>query len=100
MEKNEAIAKTKDMGELKLTDLKFAPNPNNGQFKLSFGAENESLTQVRIVDVTGQVVFETELKSDAKQYNQDIDISNNPKGLYILQIMQDGNVMTKKMLVQ
>ncbi|MGB0931439.1 MAG: PDZ domain-containing protein [Chitinophagales bacterium] len=91
---------TEKMSNLNLQDLTFSPNPNRGQFSLSFDMPERGNTLVRIADTAGKVVFEENLGDFEGAYNQKIDISENYKGLYFLQVIQDDKVMTKKIVVQ
>lgn len=89
-----------EMPSLNLQELTFSPNPNRGQFSLSFDIPERGNTLVRITDTTGKVAFEEKLENFEGQYNQKIDISENYKGLYYLQVIQGDKVMTKKIVVQ
>ncbi len=85
---------------LNIQELSFAPNPNRGQFNLSFDVPQAGNTSVRIIDTAGKVVFEENLQNFEGRYNQKIDISDNYKGLYFVQIIQNNKIMTKKIVVQ
>lgn len=91
---------TEKMSNLNLQALTFSPNPNRGQFSLSFDMPERGNTLVRIADTAGKVVFEENLGDFEGTYHQKIDISENYKGLYFLQVVQGDKVMTKKIVVQ
>lgn len=67
------------------------PNPANNVINVA-NAEN---AQVSVFDVNGRVMFNTESASA----NQTIDATNFANGLYIVRIVENGNVMTKKINV-
>ncbi len=89
-----------EISNLNLHALTFAPNPNQGQFNLSFDIPERGNTLVRITDTAGKAVFEESLNDFEGQYSQKIDISDNYKGLYFLQVIQGDKAMTKKIVVQ
>ncbi len=83
-----------------LSNVSFFPNPSNGQFKLRFSSKAESLVKVRISDLSGRTVFEEELNNFSGDYERQIDISGNAKGIYLMQISQNDKVMNKKVIIQ
>lgn len=96
----QASNKQAGMSTLNIQELSFSPNPNRGQFSLSFDVPQAGNTSVRILDTAGKVVFEENLQNFEGRYNQRIDISDKYKGLYFVQIIQDNKIMTKKIVVQ
>jgi len=85
---------------LTVNDLSFYPNPSDGKFEVNFNLSNKGNTTVRIVDLAGKMVFQEELGNFSGNYTKQIDISDKGKGVYLLQIVQDEKMMTKKILVQ
>ena len=86
--------------ETSITDLKFSPNPNAGQFNLSFNLPNKGRTAVKIFDLQGKLVFEDNLGKFSGQYQQQIDISKAGPGTYILNIIQGQEKLVEKIIVQ
>ncbi len=71
------------------------PNPNNGKFKVNSNTTN--LINVEVFNLLGKKIL---TKVNVKQASDEIDISNIPKGVYIVQI-QDGNIIhTEKIVIQ
>ncbi len=66
--------------ELQLPNVKIAPNPSSGVFDIQFGYSEERT--VRVVDVLGRVT--TNQKVTGKSTS--INLSNESKGFYLLQI--------------
>jgi len=58
------------------------PNPSNGLFKLSGSSQFESL---RITDITGKTIYTATIFD--LQSERQIDLSNQPKGIYFLKIV-------------
>lgn len=67
------------------------PNPANNVINVA-NAEN---AQVSVFDVNGRMMFNTE----SAAANQTIDATNFANGLYIVRIVENGNVTTKKVNV-
>ncbi|AMA49198.1 T9SS type A sorting domain-containing protein [Flavobacterium covae] len=72
------------------------PNPSNGVFRLNVNI-NEPL-KMAIYDVSGKLVFEKSFKSLTS--NDEINISDNPKGVYLLDIKSDQYTIRKKILIK
>lgn len=68
--------------------LKIYPNPTNGEFTIAY----EGLDHIRIVNPLGQLVYDTDV--DTNQLH--IDLSGMIKGVYIVQIEANNNLVIKK----
>ncbi len=97
---NESIAKTTVDKKLAVERLSFFPNPSKGVFELSFTLPESGTMTVRIVDAAGKEVFKETKLLFSGQYNKQLDISNNTKGIYFVQIIQNNKVLNKKIVVQ
>lgn len=95
----EAMAAEK-ANPLAVDALKFFPNPSNGQFEVSFNLPERGDAVVRVLDIAGKEVFRNNLAAFSGNYREQIDISDNTKGVYFLQISQNGKVLNKKIMVQ
>ncbi len=91
---------TNKKNKLSVANLNFAPNPSQGKFKLQFNLADRGNTSIRIVDINGKTVYQDELPNFKGNYNQEIDISDNAKGIYFLQIVQGDKVLNKKIVLQ
>jgi len=85
---------------LKAENLLFSPNPSSGKFHLSFELPEKGKTAVKIFDVTNKEIYSESLGKFSGRYERQIDVSENPKGIYFLQITQDGKILNKKIVVQ
>lgn len=90
----------KSKEELKVEEIHYYPNPNNGRFDLRFTLKNKGTTVVRIMDSKGNEVFVDTVEKLSGEYSRQIDISPFGPGLYFLQVAQNGRYHTKKLLVQ
>ncbi|MFK7032595.1 T9SS type A sorting domain-containing protein [Flavobacterium oreochromis] len=74
------------------------PNPSNGIFKLNVNININEPLKMAIYDITGKVVFEKTFNS-LTPYDE-INISDNPKGIYLLDIKSDQYTIRKKILIK
>lgn len=76
------------------------PNPNNGQFTLEFSSNDKGTLQVYIFDITGRVVKSDILQNFDGKYNVPYDLTNEPKGAYLLQLKIGDKMTSKKIIIQ
>ena len=80
--------------------ISIAPNPNNGQFSLSFNAPRLADVNVVLTDLTGRVVY-TEMISNANgRLNREMDFSALSKGTYFVTLQYEGNSYSSRMVLQ
>lgn len=73
--------------------LRVYPNPSNGIF---FIDNTQTITRLEVFDAVGNKIADLkETKASTK-----IDLSQQPKGLYIVRLQAGGNLFTKKILVE
>ncbi len=73
-------------------NIKLFPNPNNGVFNLITSEQ----INVTIYNVLGANIFTKALKSG----NHTLSLETQPKGMYFVNIQQNGSVVTYKMIVK
>ena len=76
------------------------PNPNNGQFSINLLEENNDLKilEINIYDHLGREI--TALQKTFESYEVSVNIQNTDRGLYMLRILTNKGIVTKKILVQ
>ncbi|MDH7462073.1 S8 family serine peptidase [Chitinophagaceae bacterium 26-R-25] len=75
------------------------PNPNNGNFNLSFVATQTGDMRVVIFNYIGQKVFEQTYNNVSGNYIQQINGGLLASGVYVVRIEQGGKLYAKKMIV-
>jgi len=85
---------------LNVNSLQLAPNPNNGQFNLSFSLKDSGNTDISIVDLTGREIYGANLPNFSGEFNQKIDISDKARGEYLLKITQNGKSATASIILE
>jgi hypothetical protein len=87
--------------KLEARKIKIFPNPNQGSFRLNFQLQKQGNTNIKIFDQSGKIIYSEQLKNFQGSYNNEITLKSNPaKGVYFLQIIQNGQSITKKILVE
>jgi len=86
--------------KLAIDQMKFFPNPSNGKFTLNFNLAAKGNTEVSILNLEGKTVYSEELKDFTGNYNKEIDISANPKGVYFIKIKQGAHAQLKKIVLE
>lgn len=82
-------------------DLTVFPNPNNGNFRISFNLENGEQLTARLVDVTGKQIWAQQLNGNSGYNYVDVADLNLASGMYLLETTDaNGTVATQKVLVK
>ena len=84
---------------LKVDDLNYFPNPNEGRFTLQFQAAKKP-TSVQVLSLDGRSVYEEELSDVSGTYNNQIDLSAQKRGIYLLKIQQGSKSMNRKLVLE
>jgi hypothetical protein len=71
------------------------PNPSNGKFTIR---SNNAISEVEIYNITGERVF-TDFNF-SNRGSKSVDLSNFPKGIYLMKIYIGTKITTKKIVVQ
>ncbi len=82
------IAET-GINELTNPNINFYPNPSNGMININ---TNEAIENINITDVNGKLVHH-------QTNNSPIDLSQNPNGIYFVNITTEKGVINKKVML-
>lgn len=91
-----------DMGVKNIDPVGFIglhPNPNNGIFTLSGKALTNERIMLEVINITGQVVFTDAVIPSNKQVHKQMNISNLPQGVYLLQMKTANGMSTARFTV-
>ena len=89
-----------DAAKPNLNDVNFYPNPNDGNFELRFTAPEKKETSIYIHDLSGKKVYQKDLGVFSGSFKDNIDISQNPKGIYLMQVKHGDKILNKKIVVR
>lgn len=90
---------TATVNNFELNNFKLYPNPNNGNFTLSFNTGSNQDINVSVFDIRGRKVIET-IYQNTGEINQNINLQDVQPGVYML-VIKDGHItQTRKVIVQ
>lgn len=72
-------------------NLFFYPNPSAGVLKIS----NKAGYVLQITDVNGKIIYEKPISG----FNETIDLTNQPSGIYFLRAISPNKVQTEKLII-
>ncbi|SDI40595.1 S8 family serine peptidase [Winogradskyella thalassocola] len=78
------------------------PNPNNGEFTISFDSNlnNNSDVKVDIYDISGRLVYKNSFVNDSVRFNKTINLSGVASGVYIANISKGNNITSQKIIIE
>ncbi len=79
--------------------LRIFPNPTSGEVNISFFNEQPEPVTITLISVQGNTLFSETNKSGTGRYTKSIDISNYPKGIYLLQIRTEKCLTLQKLII-
>ncbi len=82
------------------TELNIYPNPNNGTFTLNIADENHGEVQIIILDITGNEIYSKKITNSGMGMHEKISLGSHKKGIYLLMVRSDKNMVTKKFIVK
>lgn len=75
------------------------PNPSNTVVNIVYEGNAAPLT-VTVTNLDGKALYNQTVSQFDGQYNQQIDVSDFPAGLYLISFVQDDGITTKQLVVQ
>jgi hypothetical protein len=80
--------------------LSMYPNPANNKVSVVYNSEKDASVAIRIIDVTGRVVFSGNYLAPKGLNTYDVDVNNFENGLYIVAVENSGDFLIEKLLIQ
>jgi len=93
---NRISAGDTELGE----NLNIYPNPTRGLFNISFIAEKVDNFEITIVDAFGKLVSQEDKQDFIGEYTKQVDLSDSPRGIYMLQIRTQNSFVSKRIVLQ
>ncbi|MBI5538844.1 MAG: T9SS type A sorting domain-containing protein [Bacteroidia bacterium] len=91
----------KSYNNLLLNDLSVFPNPaSNGKFEINYSSNYFDDITIRIISIEGKDIFKSQLTKNTEFIKIPVDIGNNNKGYYIVELISGQNVCRKSILIQ
>lgn len=88
------------VNNLQIEQLNVFPNPTNGLFELRFNLPEEGPTSIRVFNSIGVEVYRNQLGRFSGDFRDRVDIGNQIKGIYFIEIRQAQQSISKKLILQ
>ena len=76
------------------------PNPNNGEFHISFNSTNNNTVALTAYDIRGRKVTDQRFENHSNVFNQTVNFNMLAKGVYILKIQTGDNEFFKRLVIK
>ncbi len=76
------------------------PNPAHETLNINFSMEKANNVEVILTNLKGQKVYYEQMNTLNGNYNRSIDVSQLPKGVYLLSIISNKGKTNKKVIIQ
>ncbi|MAO33801.1 MAG: hypothetical protein CMD03_03485, partial [Flavobacteriales bacterium] len=83
-----------------IANLDVYPNPSRDVFNITFTSETKQDLRLRVLNVVGEEIIKEELQNFEGEYFKSIDLNQNSKGVYFLEIESNNGVINKKLVLQ
>ena len=80
--------------------LDIYPNPTNGILNIEFSILNHQDIRLNLLNTIGEVIFTEDIKQFIGKHIKQINLADNAKGIYFLEIATDYGVINKKLILQ
>ncbi len=79
--------------------LNIFPNPNNGEFTISFNSSLKSTFKIEITDAIGKQIYNENIVDYKGTYSKRMNLSEFGKGVYTIKLTNDKNETVKKIVI-
>ena len=83
-----------------INNLSIYPNPSSDIFNVSFTSIDKQDLRVRILNIIGEELVSENLEQFIGEYTKQIDLTNNAKWIYFLEITTNNGVVNRKLILQ
>jgi hypothetical protein len=87
-------------GGASIANLDVYPNPSRDVFNISFTSEEIQDLRVRVLNVIGEEIILEDLQQFIGEYTKQINLEDNAKGIYFLEIETSNGVLNMKLMLQ
>jgi len=95
--KNEAVPLS--VNDNSLQNFALYPNPNKGNFTISFTSDNSEKVNVGVFDIRGRSVFSKEYQNNGL-FNENMQLDNLQSGVYLVKVQNGSKQLTKKIVIE
>lgn len=89
------------IAENKLNDdgILIIPNPNKGDFILTYHSAKNQIVHIKLIDTMGHVLYQANKKVKLGSNSMEMNLQNLSKGIYILELIAENRKQTTKLLI-
>ena len=69
-------------------EIMIYPNPSQNVFYLSFSENMKESAEIRVMDLLGKTILSEIIEQPATKKITQLDLSNQSKGIYLIQVIQ------------
>ena len=83
-----------------MENLSVYPNPTRGLFNISFVSEKIDDFEITLIDAFGKLIIQEDKKDFIGELTKQVDLSEYPRGIYMLQIKTRNSFVSKRIVLQ
>ena len=87
-------------GGSSIANLDVYPNPSRDVFNITFTSESIQDLKLRVLNVIGEELIAEDLQQFIGEYTKQINLEDNAKGIYFLEIEKTDGIINKKLILQ
>ena len=88
----------KDLAIFKSLDV--YPNPNNGNFTVELNTVEGMEVSLKLIDIKGSIVWTSDAGMVTGSYSENVQVSNQPEGMYLLSVTVGENTVARKLTIE
>ncbi|AXG71154.1 calcium-dependent protease [Kordia sp. SMS9] len=85
--------------EFELDSFALYPNPNKGEFSLSFNSTSGEDISINVHDISGRLIH-TKNYNATSTFNENISLRNVSTGMYLITVTDQERTVTKKLIIE
>lgn len=89
-----------EMVDNSIYDVKVFPNPNNGRFRVNFSSDETQNVTLTVSSILGQTIQEKAIEHFNGTFNEELDVTDMAKGVYVITISTGKGKTNSKVVVQ
>jgi hypothetical protein len=91
---------TTGIPEKDLSSISIFPNPSNGKIFLKVDSKTTTTIQFELIDLLGKTLMAKTFDLNVGLNQKDIILENVNKGIYVIRLSMDGNIINQKIIIE